>query len=271
MVELNATHGLKDTGYHKFLKDTTGYFWISSNNGLLQVSEIGLNKSADKQRVITNLNWYGKKDGIYDPEFNGGSQNTGLIDERGNFWFTNLSGVVSFNPYKLSVNSIIDKKFKVQQVISSTEKHPLHERNAIKLEDRKDAVTLRFAHLSLTNNKTDDIWYRNAKNGTWQKPEEPGLITLTGLSPGINAIEFTQYPDRNKILGSFTITLKPYFYETALFQISLAIALILGSIMVIGFYKKNRESKITSPGSPVEKQERTNIHENTKLVNNVSS
>ncbi len=83
---------------HRILEDSKGYFWITTNNGLFQVSKQDLLAYAADKKKIPFYYYYNKSAGFNTNEFNGGSQQVGLKLPNGYFSFSSMDGIVFFRP-----------------------------------------------------------------------------------------------------------------------------------------------------------------------------
>lgn len=221
---LNQQNGLPQIGFHQFLRDTTGHFWISSNNGLLRIAEKDLLHAFDNGGILTGQRWFRTKQGITEPEFNGGSQNTGLIDRNNNFWFTNLRGLVRFNPYEMNFTKIRGEDIRIQQFIFGDNKINVRESGTTLLPETYRDIRIRFAHMSFNDNQTASVWYKLKRSQRWKRPEEPGLIHLAGLNEGAHTLLLSVNPSRNAVLSTYSFRISPYWYETVWFRLAGALA-----------------------------------------------
>lgn len=246
--ELGEDQGVEQAGYHRILADSTGYLWISSDSGLLRVSEAGLNQSADAGRLSTNLYWYREEDGLLDREFNGGSQSTGFYDEQTHhIWLTNQSGLVSFDPYAFNRSGPGEAEIRIQEVASTQARHPVHHADRLELESSERNLTLRYAHLSLTGNLTDQVWVRTSRGDTWEKPSRAGFLNLEDLGPGETTVYFSMEMG-GPVLARFDLAVKPYFYETRAFKM---IGLLILAAFIYLFYAKWRKPAGAGSSAPV--------------------
>jgi AraC family chitin signaling transcriptional activator len=87
-----------DNGYlffaHYFLKDTRGNYWIPTNNGLFKFDAFEIRNYMDNPNSILQYDYYSKKDGIINNEFNGGYFNSGIKLSNGELAFSNMEGIV---------------------------------------------------------------------------------------------------------------------------------------------------------------------------------
>ncbi|MVT09089.1 sensor histidine kinase [Chitinophaga tropicalis] len=83
---------------HCIVLDKQGYLWISTNKGLFQASyRDALEYAAGRQQTLFYLH-YGKEQGFYTNEFNGGCQPCALQLQNGDISLPSLEGLVYFSP-----------------------------------------------------------------------------------------------------------------------------------------------------------------------------
>ncbi|MBL7756846.1 MAG: HAMP domain-containing histidine kinase [Chitinophagaceae bacterium] len=83
---------------HCFIPDEKGYCWISTNHGLFKTSFTALIAAYEHDLPEIYYHYFGKEDGIYNTELNGGCQPCGLKMSSGLFSFPSMNGVVVFDP-----------------------------------------------------------------------------------------------------------------------------------------------------------------------------
>lgn len=86
---------------HCFMPDTKGFCWISTNNGLFKVSMHALLTAYEKDLDEIYYQYFGKEDGIFNTEFNGGCQPCALQLSNGFFSFPTMNGVAILDPLRL--------------------------------------------------------------------------------------------------------------------------------------------------------------------------
>lgn len=85
---------------HCFMPDSKGFCWISTNRGLLKVSLEALTEAYENNLDEIYYHYFGKEDGIYNTELNGGCQPCALQLSTGLFSFPSMDGVVLLDPLK---------------------------------------------------------------------------------------------------------------------------------------------------------------------------
>lgn len=83
---------------HHIAEDKKGFFWITTNNGIFQVSRQALFEYVQHKDKIPYFHHYTKKSGLNTNEFNGGGQQVGAQLKSGYVAFASMDGVVFFKP-----------------------------------------------------------------------------------------------------------------------------------------------------------------------------
>jgi signal transduction histidine kinase len=94
------------TDLFQILKDDGGHLWLSSNQGLAQLSERDLLAAADGSGDSVVVHEMVSLDGRRRIEFNGTSQNAGWKSPDGRLWFPSIKGLVVVDPAHLTSNPV---------------------------------------------------------------------------------------------------------------------------------------------------------------------
>ncbi len=86
------------THVHTFMPDAHGMLWISSNRGLFRVSLKDIDAYVEDPGTRIYYAYYGRNDGIVNPEFNGGCDPAYVRMPDGRALFPTLEGLVEFDP-----------------------------------------------------------------------------------------------------------------------------------------------------------------------------
>lgn len=109
---------------HCFIPDEKGYCWISTNHGLFKTSFTALIAAYENDLPEIYYHYFGKEDGIFNTELNGGCQPCGLKMSSGLFSFPSMNGVVVFDPVALHSPPPSNKIF-VDEVMADTMQYQL--------------------------------------------------------------------------------------------------------------------------------------------------
>ncbi|MGN6420641.1 MAG: ATP-binding protein [Pseudobacter sp.] len=83
---------------HCFMTDEQGYCWISTNHGLFKTSMQSLLAAFENDLPEIYYQYFGKEDGIYNTEFNGGCQPCAIRLSNNRFSFPTMNGIAVFDP-----------------------------------------------------------------------------------------------------------------------------------------------------------------------------
>ena len=87
---------------HCIIEDKKGFFWITTNKGLFQVSKKNLLDYEAQKTKSVYYHYYDKTNGFNTNEFNGGCHPCGLILNNGEITFPSMEGIVYFDPLKIT-------------------------------------------------------------------------------------------------------------------------------------------------------------------------
>lgn len=85
---------------HCFMTDEKGYCWISTNHGLFKASGQALTIAWEKDLPEIYYQYFGKEDGIFNTEFNGGCQPCAIRLSNGWLSFPAMNGVAVLDPLR---------------------------------------------------------------------------------------------------------------------------------------------------------------------------
>lgn len=209
---------------HCILEDRKGFFWISTNKGLFQVSKKHLLDYSKDRKHPPFYFYYNKTDGFTTNEFNGGCQPCGILLPDGRFSFPSLDGLVWFDPLTIS------HKFPVGELILDEVK--LNE-NPFPISD-----TLRIPHnFSRLDIKIATPFYGNPYNikieymlesedespNNWLSINNPDkTLSINKLASGHHKINIrmrTGTGPRDFRHATFHLYIPPLFHETAAFTV----------------------------------------------------
>lgn len=194
-LTLDEALGLPGVGVHKFIKVNDDELWMSSNNGLFKVNNSSLDEAVESGKPLQSLQVFTEKDGLLNREFNGGSQNTGLLDSKGNVWFANQSGLVRFNPATIkATNSSIDN-FYIRDFSNIENNAQWIAPDSVLISGRSDEFSFNYAHISSSQNHTDNIWY-TVNGEEWIYPTWVGKTNTIDLPKGEVDVQFAVYPEK---------------------------------------------------------------------------
>lgn len=102
-----GANGLGSDFIYQLLADDMGYFWITTDAGIIRVSSVELNRFADGELDIVHSVKYGVSDGMRaDRFYNFFSRHSVLAAPNGEFWFATQGCISIVNPDLLRINKL---------------------------------------------------------------------------------------------------------------------------------------------------------------------
>ena len=149
--------GLFANGAFRIIEDNQDRFWISSNSGIYRVARRELDAFANgRVKEITSVS-YGRRDGMLNPECNGGAQPAGIRARDGRIWFPTQRGVTVFNPESIPIDTTPPPVL-ITEVLVADE--PVSLNDGIEIRSGPRAIEVRYAALTFIRPELTRFRYR---------------------------------------------------------------------------------------------------------------
>lgn len=241
-VFYTTANGLANNVTYSILKDNSGILWVSTNKGISRINkETGFIKT------------FGMDEGLNIIEFNSGAS---FKADNGEFLMGGMGGVVSFFPDSINnaESGNVKQKIIVNEVYVSGKtvkfKRNYNDPDTIILNKGENNFLIFYSSSDFLNSQK--TFYRHKLYGideSWVMTDSRNRsINYSNLSPGWYRLAL-QATDRN---GNWSkekeiiFRIKPFFYQTIFFRISLPfVLLVLISFMIAIYIRqlKQRESQ----------------------------
>jgi len=218
------------------LADRSGAFWLSSNRGIVRISQNDAIAVADgRQTKLGNTDLFGEADGMLSSQCNGGSVPAAALRRDGTILFATSKGVATVTPSQLAQFSLKPPPVVVQQVSADG-------RAVALTQTQLPAGTLRvrFQYAGLSYVMPSRIIYRTQLQGFEQGWVDRGTANhaeYTNLPPGdYRLLVSAAYPESewNPEVARVEFTVLPLFWQKTWLQL-LALCLVL--LAVFGFVR----------------------------------
>jgi PAS domain S-box-containing protein len=221
--------GLPDDTLFRVLDDRAGNLWLSSNRGVFRVSLARLEQVESGAASSVDAAIFGTADGMKSKECNGGFQPAGWRSRDGRLWFPTMRGAVVIDPAAArgSGNSsqvLIEEIRKDGRLVPGPA--PAVDRGSGKLEIHFLAVSL---------GTPEGVRYRYMLEGfdhDWSEPDSRRVAYYTNIPPGRYVFRVTACNKEgvwNASGASFSIELRPRYYQTWWFAVAAGLAVIAGA------------------------------------------
>ena len=213
---------------HCIIDDTKGYFWISTNKGLFQVSKKNLTDYAAKKINSVYYQYYNKSEGFATNEFNGGCQPAGLFLKNGYITFPSMNGIVLFNSDKINpktpTNAIFFEQAKVDEKII-----PIINNNlTVKQGFERLGIYIHSPYYGNANNLNIEVKFDGPVTQKWQSLKD-NYISFTTLPPGTYLLTARKLSGFNAQFQykKLKITIPKLFHQSYLFYFIIILLLLL--------------------------------------------
>lgn len=217
-----TSSGLSNNTTYSILRDPEGNMWVSTNKGLSVINPVtGLIRS------------FGENDGQPIREFN---SDASWITGDGKFLFGGVGGAVEFDPLEVlhgtnenTTRKIIIKELDVSGLRRTFDK-PVYKEDTVYLKKGDDNFHLSFVLPEYRNPSIIRYRYRlGGEEANWYYTDHNDRnINFSNLAPDWYTldIEATDLSGSWSNSKTITIRIKPYFYQTTLFRVTLPLILL---------------------------------------------
>lgn len=228
---------------HYYLKDTLGFYWIPTNNGLFQIHIDEIKTFLKNKRHSIYFNYFNTTNGLESNEFNGRFSNSGIVLPNGHLAFSSMAGVVTLNPYTLPRN-LSNNPITIDEVILNNKEIIIKDNYTL----TEGFTDFRISVSSPNFNRPNQyhLEYQIPEiSQDWHKVQNQD-ISLMLLKKGTYHIFYRKIGDRNK-LNNKLITLKvipPWYASDVMYLVYswVVLSLILLFTRVVND-RKQRKTK----------------------------
>ena len=223
---------------HKILEDHKGFFWMSTNDGLYQVSRADLLHHSRDSTFQPYFFRYSSEDGFLTNEFNGSRQHSGTQLANGFFAFPSMKGVVFFKP-DVTMPELPDKPIIIDKVVvDGREKNP--GQHPITIERGFEQMTITPATAYLGNSANLKFEFNLNNSGKWQALTG-GSIVFSALSSGDNHVTVRKRSGFGKsgyVYCHLDIYVPPAWWDHTWFYMALLV--LLGLLFWLAVWLRTR-------------------------------
>lgn len=261
---------------HCIIPDKQGYFWITTNNGLFQISQHDLRSYAEDTTATLYYHYYDKNDGFLTNEFNGGCVPCAVKLDNGMLSLPSLRGMVFFNPDSIRAPLPVNRLF-IDRIIADKQEMPVT--GHLDLPRKLNQLSFRVSSPYMGNRKNLQITYmlqENDQPSMWLPVPEDGTISLSMLSSGeytlivrkLNGFGKNNYEEKR-----ITFNVAAAWYQTGWFKLLLVATLFVACFLMMRLrirYVQKRNARLEEAVAlkTKELQQRTDIQE--RIIRSVS-
>jgi ligand-binding sensor domain-containing protein/signal transduction histidine kinase len=258
----DVRHGLFDDVISGIVDDGMGFFWLSSDRGIVRVRKRDLDEFADGQREQFTSVHYGKDDNLANVECIGGYQPSSWRTRSGELWFATSKGAVVVNPA-----AIPTKTHPPMLVLEHVRLDGQEVTNLHKLKLAYGYRKLDFHYTAPSFTAPDQIVFRRQLVGLdvdWIEDGTTRFASYPRLAPGRYVFQFSarnQEGNWNEQPVSIPFEVSPAYWQTAWFRGAAWLAfggLVAGGVRYRYVQKMRRKLRRLEQARAVE-QERMRI------------
>ena len=222
LVEVN-----RDLDLLSMATSRRGELWFTGGSGIFRFSSTAFRQTQGVQETPLDYAWFGRTDGMASTQCSIGTPNMAVAAD-GKLWVSTVQGLAMLDLRHLPFNSAKPPIY-VDEVTIGRETRPAG--SELVLPPGTHHVELRFDSISLAWPEKIRFQYRmDDVDPGWLQADNSLTAVYTTIPVGrhvfrIRACNSDGVWDRSGI--SFSVTQKPYFYETGWFRLAAVIAFVL--------------------------------------------
>lgn len=217
------------------VEDSSGVIWAGANNGLLAIDPISLKAQQ-----------FDENSGFPTADFEKGS----AILADGSLAFSTSSGMVVFDPQSfLSQQDFSAEAYITNFSIFGNSQHQFFsQHDTIKLKHNQNFFEISFSSSNYSGKVSTKYQYKlNRINSTWVE-SSTGKVSYTNIPPGRYLFQVSKVlPDgsRSQVKSSLVIEIKPAFWQTLWFKLSIAAIILAGiSIYIFTYIRQLKAARL---------------------------
>lgn len=213
-----------------------GDFWLSSNRGIVRISQNDADAVADGTLPrLSGADMFGEADGMLSAQCNGGSAPAAAVRRDGTLWFATSMGVASVDPARLAQFSLKPPPVVMQQINADGREVSLQ-----RPELPAGTFRVRFEFAGLSYVMPSRILYRTQLQGLEPDWVERGTVNhaeYTNLPPGdYRLLVSAAYPesDWNSDVARIEFRVLPLFWQKGWVQLCAGVLVLFA---LLGFVR----------------------------------
>lgn len=230
-TSVTSANGLRDDVICHIEDDGLGYFWISSQRGIMRVAKAELNRCADGSLASVRCMSFGESDGLPSEQSAGGFQPTGCRTANGLLWFATVKGIVAIDPANVRTNQLARPFVEELRVDDRSVTGGAAE--AVKIPAGRRRFDFEYTAISLAAPERALFKYRlEPLEREWIGPTMKRTASYSHIPPGnytFRVVASNSDGVWNGTAATLGFTLLPLFYQTMWFRV---LAIVVATVFV---------------------------------------
>jgi ligand-binding sensor domain-containing protein/AraC-like DNA-binding protein len=241
---ITKRNGLGTDNIHHVLEDEKGFFWISSDVGVLRVDKNEVIEFSENRIGRIEATIFGKSDGMKSTDSMPWSGNSSIKTTKGEFWFATKKGVSIVQPSKIEMSQLSPPPVIIKKIVLDGKADQSIKGSMEKVYRNIDQVAIYFT--APTFIRSDRVKFRYQLEGydeNWKvlAPGKERVLTYSGLQEGEYTFRVTACKSegrRNSEEAQFQFSIRSGFSIN--WMIIVVVLLVLVSVGFL-FWVKSKE------------------------------
>lgn len=234
---ISSANGLHRDLLHNVIEDYNGRLWMSTNQGIFFVNKAEVNRFMDGEVSRIRPTVFTEREGLANSEGNGGFQNSFVLRENGDLFFSTQTGLAFFRTSEIQENvrqpvPVIDSFFTLTGVYELPDK--------IVLQPGENDFTITYTGINFDAPRATQFWYKlDGYDESWNLAGSRRAVSYTNLPPRSYTFWLSTAGPIDQggdpaAFAQLVIIKEPHFYQTWWFRI---LSFIFGVLLLFNFYR----------------------------------
>ncbi|MCH8487537.1 MAG: hypothetical protein LAT75_11775 [Candidatus Cyclonatronum sp.] len=234
---ISSANGLHRDLLHNVIEDYNGRLWMSTNQGIFFVNKAEVNRFMDGEMIRIRPTVFTEREGLANAEGNGGFQNSFVLRENGDLFFSTQTGLAFFRTSQIQEN-VRQPVPVIDSFLTSTGVYELPDK--IVLQPGENDFTITYTGINFDAPRATQFWYKlDGYDEFWNLAGTRRAVSYTNLPPRsytfrLSTTDPTDPAADPAAFAQLVIIKEPHFFQTWWFRV---LSLIFGVVLLINFYR----------------------------------
>lgn len=228
----NTNNGLNENIVFDIKEDEDGFFWMTSNSGVIRTEKAQLNAYAEGKLKSISVRLFNRSDGMKSEQCVGATKI--LQDRKGRLWIPTVVGVSSILPTEIANTA---HSYRTIIEVLTTENEVFQATNEIDIAPGKGKrIQISFTAFDYISPKKVSFKYRLRPFDTeWQFVSGRRYVDYTNLPPDNYVFEVLPHDEKSlekKAVTTVKFKIQAFFYQTKWFYALIVLLFILSTYFI---------------------------------------
>ena len=247
LARFTSLNGLPYDKIYFLTEDARGRLWMSGPGGVASIARRDLEDLARNPSRPLPLRLYSTAEGLNTDQMNGGVQPAGAIAPNGDLWFASTNGAVRIHPDAPEFSTT--PPVLVEQVLVGQAGRPARTR-PVEVAPGEGKLEIQYTAIRLRSpERTRFKYWMEGFDPEWTEAGQRRVAYYTNLRAGSYTFHVVAYEvndPRHASEQTLAIEWRPYFYQTTLFLVLCAVAILGAALAAWRLHVRNLRQRFAA-------------------------